>query len=211
MTRPLGSGSSIPREGTPQTPMMEAARGGEAEPSAAWVDRFWQKVNRGDGDGCWLWTASLHQGYGHFALSRSVTRAHRIAYELLMGPIPEGLQLDHLCRNRACVNPAHLEPVTLQENLRRGRGTGPATEAAAQKKRAKQTCQRGHEFTPENTRLIEGGYRRCRTCARLNKQRFLDRHKATGTPYNWRTEYARAHVAWARRHAPHLLQEWLDD
>ena len=190
MNRSLGSTSSIPHEG--QTPHMEAARGGEVEPSAAWVDRFWQKVDRGGKDECWLWRGSLHQGYGQFALTRSITRAHRIAYELLVGPIPEGLQLDHLCRNRACVNPAHLEPVTLHENLRRGKGTGPATEAITKKLQARTACRNNHEYTVENTRW-ESGWRHCRTCDRASKQRFIERRLEAGTPYNWRTDFARAH------------------
>ncbi len=72
-------------------------------------------------DGCWRWTGSVTpQGYGMFAFSDEGKRAHRVMYELLVGPIPEGLTLDHLCRVRHCVNPEHLEPVTLAENVRRG-------------------------------------------------------------------------------------------
>jgi hypothetical protein len=87
------------------------------------AERFWEKVAKGEG--CWLWTgARLRGGYGtinaggHAATS---LLAHRVAYELVRGPIPDGLQIDHLCRNRACVNPYHMEPVSQAENLRRGR------------------------------------------------------------------------------------------
>jgi HNH endonuclease len=84
--------------------------------------RFWAKVDQGDGTGCWLWTgAKLHGGYGHMRGGTADTTAHRIAYELLVGPIPKGLEIDHLCRVRACVRPDHLEPVTRAENDRRGR------------------------------------------------------------------------------------------
>src|SRR5438105_2573404 len=121
------------------------------------VERFWAKVEKTDT--CWLWTASTaNGGYGAFVLNDVIVRAHRFAYELLVGPIPEGLQLDHLCRVRHCVNPAHLEPVTQQENIRRG-------------ERATAThCPNGHEYTPENTQIRTGahrpGTRVCLTCKR---------------------------------------------
>lgn len=89
--------------------------------------RFWKYVvlDEALGDGCWLWRGSLVQnGYGIFSYYRlgqkTSKRAHRFAYEALVGPIPEGLTLDHLCRVRRCVNPAHLEPVTIGDNIRRG-------------------------------------------------------------------------------------------
>lgn len=91
---------------------------------AAWavpaVDRFWSAVSKGDGDTCWLWTASrTPEGYGQFGAEKRRILAHRFSYELSVGPIPEGLELDHLCRNRGCVRPDHLQPVTRQENARR--------------------------------------------------------------------------------------------
>jgi hypothetical protein len=79
--------------------------------------RFWSKVDQGED--CWRWTACTSNGYGRFSVKRQPVLAHRFAYELLVGPIPEGLELDHLCRNRWCVNPDHLEPVTHDENVRR--------------------------------------------------------------------------------------------
>lgn len=110
---------------------------------------FWAKVEKpADGDGCWLWTGFALNGYGRFGGSGWgwCANAHRWAYERLVGPIPQGLVLDHLCRVHSCVNPAHLEPVTNHENLMRG-DTIPARNAA------KTHCVNGHEFTPENTRL----------------------------------------------------------
>jgi hypothetical protein len=122
-------------------------------------DRFWPKVDA-SGD-CWVWTASANQfGYGHI-LTEGRTRgmAHRVAYELLIGPIPEGLELDHLCRNPPCVNPDHLEPVTHAENMARAPWT------AVQARRAQTHCKRGHEFTEDNIYRRPGGVgRSCRTC-----------------------------------------------
>jgi len=81
--------------------------------------RFWSKVKKTEG--CWEWLSRINRdGYGAFRVNKQVRSAHRVAYELLIGPIPEELTLDHLCRNRACVNPSHLEPVSRGDNIRRG-------------------------------------------------------------------------------------------
>lgn len=134
--------------------------------------RFWSKVSGGDFTECWLWTASLNDsGYGQFAVDGRPLRAHRVAYELMIAPIPDGLQLDHLCRVRACVNPWHLEPVTNEVNTERGefRSTRPLT---------KTHCRHGHEFTDDNTRIDPQGYRRCRTCERRDSLAGYYRRKA---------------------------------
>lgn len=120
------------------------------------------------GDGCWEWHASLNDGgYGQMAggPGSSPLRAHRVMYEWLIGPIPDGLVIDHLCRNRACVNPAHMEPVTRGENVKRG----VAAEATRARLAAQTHCKRGHEFTPENTYMGllsygRGPVRVCRKC-----------------------------------------------
>ena len=132
------------------------------------AERFWAKVGPIRYGECWQWTAFTNKGYGVFWNGTRHMQAHRWAYENVIGPVPDGLTLDHLCRNRACVNPWHLEPVTHRENTLRGVGI------TAQQ--ARQThCKRNHEFTPENTyiRPSDGG-RRCRTCLR-EKNRIRNR------------------------------------
>ena len=136
-------------------------------------ERFWDKVDKTDPDGCWRWLGFLSsKGYGAFSERRVTTPAHRWAYERVVGPIPAGLQVDHLCRKPSCVNPDHLEPVTNRENLRRSMAVRTSVNAA------KTHCKNGHEFTPENTswtRRRDGRKRRhCLACKRLwyrNKHR----------------------------------------
>ena len=129
------------------------------------AERFWTKV-RFTAD-CWLWTgASTGRGgaYGSFANGRKRdVQAHRWAYEFCIGPILKGLQIDHLCRTRLCVNPDHLDVVTSQENTLRGEG--PAGRNAR-----KTHCTNGHPFDSENTAQVRGG-RRCRTCQREHVRR----------------------------------------
>jgi hypothetical protein len=121
---------------------------------------------------CWLWTASQRgNGYGQFTVNGKGVSAHRFAYELMIGPIPEGLDLDHLCRARACVNPAHLEPVTNAENILRGT-CPPAINAR------KTHCPRGHEYTPENTYVNPAGGRECRACRCISTEAYRARKKS---------------------------------
>lgn len=110
-------------------------------------------------NGCWEWTGCKTNGrYGRVAVAdRKQALAHRYVYELSVGKIPEGLTLDHLCNNPPCVNPEHLEPVTLRVNLLRGR-TGLNL--------LKTHCPQGHPYDEENTYLLRGKWRRCRTCVR---------------------------------------------
>ena len=124
------------------------------------AERFWPKVEKTDT--CWLWTAGKsHDGYGFIGTGgrrAPHVYAHRYAYESLVGPIPDGLQLDHLCRVRNCVNPAHLEPVTARVNHSR---TPKAT---------KTHCVRGHEYAAGNL-VIQRGRRTCGRCARERKRK----------------------------------------
>jgi len=84
------------------------------------TERFWPKVEKRGPDECWLWLAGRADGYGMFRLdSQTPIRAHRFAYQTVIGPIPAGFTIDHLCRNPLCVNPAHMEAVTRSENIRR--------------------------------------------------------------------------------------------
>lgn len=135
-------------------------------------ERFWSKVHSTIAGECWLWTASVDRdGYGKYGQpTGGWVRAHRWAYEHLIGPIPDGLVIDHLCRVRSCVNPAHMEPVTIQVNTERGvRGVPPR----------KTHCKRGHEFTPDNVYMKPGStWRECRTCKRMLKRRYKEREKA---------------------------------
>lgn len=131
------------------------------------LDRLLVKTSPQE-SGCWTWTGSLgSHGYGQLAVNGKPKLAHRVAYEQLVGPVPDGLELDHLCRNTACVNPKHLEPVTHAENIRR-------SDVALGIRSAATHCANGHGFTPENTvpRKRNGSVHRvCRTCKSESRRR----------------------------------------
>jgi hypothetical protein len=134
--------------------------------------RFWRFVNKTDS--CWNWTGhTTDGGYGQFATTPTErVMAHRYSYILIIGGIPDGLTLDHLCRNRACVNPLHLEPVTMRENTLRG-NTLQARNAA------KTHCDHGHEFTDANTYIRRNGSRACRECSKLKMRRYRSQRIAS--------------------------------
>lgn len=118
------------------------------------AERFWSSVRRDGADECWLWTKSPSSPYGRFALSGNATiAAHRFAYQLLVGPIPAGLELDHLCRQKKCVNPAHLEVVTSKINNQR-------------RSAIITHCPQGHPYDGDNLYVRPDGRRRCRECSR---------------------------------------------
>ena len=136
------------------------------------VERFWTKVEKTPA--CWNWMASKTGGYGRFPVNghpsgRKYQRAHRVSYEMHKGPIPDGLVLDHLCRNPSCVNPDHLEAVTNRENVCRGAGVNFVTHRSGY-------CRRGHPRTPEN--LIG---RDCRIC-KNQRRREAWRRRSGFTP-----------------------------
>lgn len=115
------------------------------------------------GTQCWNWPSAGKRGYATVRVDRKPYLVHRLSYEAYIGRIPEGLEIDHLCRNRRCCNPDHLEPVTRAENVRRG--IGPALLGALNS--SKTHCAHGHPFDKQNTRLRPTGGRSCRACARL--------------------------------------------
>lgn len=127
-------------------------------PRPSLSDRFWSKVQKTDT--CWLWTAATTRwGYGYILADGRLQHAHRVAWELENGPIPAGLEIDHLCRVRPCIRPDHLEPVTPAENRRREMAARPRVTS----------CRHGHPYTPQNTHVNRAGSRICRTCARSRR------------------------------------------
>ena len=139
-------------------------------------ERFMAKVELVPFSTCWWWVGSMcrRSGYGKFCRhNKTDLRAHRAAYFQLVGPIPAGLVLDHLCRNRLCVRPDHLEPVTIWENVRRG--VGPSALAA----RATH-CLRGHSFVDGDVYVSKYGYRDCLVCRRELQNRRYHKLRSLG-------------------------------
>lgn len=138
-----------------------------------YIRRFWSRVNKTES--CWLWMRSLDdKGYGRFYNGKSMSFAHILSYELVIGSVPSGLELDHLCRNVACCNPEHLEPVTHRENVLRG--TGPTAIYA----RATH-CVSGHPFSGDNLIVHvrkRGPERMCRICKNRRAREVRARKRA---------------------------------
>lgn len=134
--------------------------------------RFWSHVDIGT-DGHWLWRAAVNEkGYGTWRLRGATTLVHRFSYEHFVGKIPNGLQIDHLCRTPSCVNPDHLEPVTHDENQRRGKNGVLRVE--------KVECKHGHSLSGDNLYVFKDGSRGCKECRRRASREY-ERRKRIGT------------------------------
>lgn len=133
-------------------------------------ERVYRRIDVDEDTGCWVWRRPNGNGYGYIDIDGKRVLVHRLVYETLVGEIPKGLQIDHLCRNRACTNPEHLEPVTRAENIRRGAA-------------AITHCRHGHPYTAENTRRNRLGHRYCGLCARGRMRRQADaKRRSNGYP-----------------------------
>jgi hypothetical protein len=155
--------------------------------------RFWAKVQKTDG--CWLWVGSrMGSGYGQFGYAAGDLRmAHRMAYEFVKGTIPDGLDIDHLCRNRSCVKPDHLEAVTHRENMVRG-------ETFAARNATKTHCKNGHPLSGSNLINQARGDRVCRICANARVREL----KRTNPEYKARCKEALRLWKQKKRHASHV-------
>lgn len=133
------------------------------------IERFERSVEKTEE--CWIWRGRIgSNGYGHFTVKRMPFTAHRVAYTLAKGPIEDGLVIDHLCRNRACVNPDHLEPVTQAENVQRG--------LRGRLRTIRTHCPKGHAIEGYNAMPAKRGDPRCRQCNRDYMRDYMRTYKA---------------------------------
>ena len=144
-----------------------------SEDIAKLSSRFWAKVDRRL-NGCWTWRAALQRnGYGTFGVGRKMVPAHRVAWALANGSIPFGMNVDHLCRNRSCVRPDHLEAVTSRENSLRG--AHPQFTAHRELR-----CTRGHDLSTDDAyAVMANGGKRCKECQRMRNKRWYDANRET--------------------------------
>ena len=152
---------------------MEAIMRKRTDPYMPIEQRFFSHVQKTES--CWLWTARCRNGYGQFRIGsrvrgdRKMVAAHRWYWELLNGPVPDGLEPDHLCRNRSCVRPDHLEPVTRQVNILR---SPLARFNGSRYQSAKVHCPYGHAYDEINTRIDKHGSKHCRRCRHLRNNKW---------------------------------------
>lgn len=136
------------------------------------IQRFSAKFVANGYNDCWIWTGAVEsQGYGRFCLHGKTIYAHRASFILHNSVIPDGMQIDHLCRNRRCVNPSHLEIVTQKENILRG-------ESPTAKHARQAVCIRGHELSGKNLRIAPNGARKCKTCHNSESKRSYMKKKS---------------------------------
>lgn len=130
-------------------------------------ERFWAKVAEPNSNGCREWLGRCNRnGYGQFYVNGRMVSAYKWLWEQTNGPVPDGLELDHKCRNRACIEPSHLEPVTHQVNIRRGNTGGMGYN------QRKTHCKRGHPFSGNNLYLYPNGDRGCRACTHAHHDKY---------------------------------------
>jgi hypothetical protein len=171
-------------------------------PQDLFPERITSKIEVDPITGCWNWTATLDRGYGIVGFGRKLFRMHRVAYERAIGPIPPKYQIDHLCWNRRCCNPDHLEAVTARENNMRSNSIASIA--------AKKThCPKGHPYSGENLYTTPSGDRRCRECARVRRASDAARYRKSEFDANkYRTNEAYrekllAYARWYRRNKKH--------
>lgn len=154
-----------------QLDQLEDARTARWRKAPSVPERFWLKVGpHDDPNACWMWRGGFDVGgYGTFWNGTRHIKAHVFMWELVNGPITPGLCRDHLCRNRGCVNPSHLEEVTNKTNVLRG------VSIVAQRARA-ESCLSGHHYSKETTRITKKGARICRICERVRRDQYYARH-----------------------------------
>ena len=137
-------------------------------------DRLWEKVERSDDpDGCWRWTGALAGQYGVIRANGRQQAAHRVSYELELGPIPDGLDLNWTCGHRWCIRPGHLTPATRRETLLRGNTVAARNVGVTH-------CPRGHEYNAANTHITRVGRRRCRECDRTKSRERWRQRRTVG-------------------------------
>lgn len=177
-------GTNCKRYGQPckRSPLLHDARVTDAERKGGLLspaESILKNCNKVD-SGCWLWTGYIAKsGYGQITIHRKSWKVHRLSYSVFKSPLIPGFEIDHLCKVRHCVNPAHLEQVTKKENILR-------SESWSAKNKRKTHCRNGHEYTPDNTLNLKDGARRCKACNRVTGRRNQPHRKREPKFHHWR-------------------------